>query len=189
MVTQQTTSVIAGGDSPPATIHVWDLFVRVFHWSLVAAFAIAWLTGDEWERLHEWVGYTAAGLVAVRLIWGFVGTKYARFANFVRNPGATLAYLGDVMGGTEKRYVGHNPAGAVMIVALLAGILGLGLTGWMMTLDAYWGAEWVEELHEVLANGMLVLVALHVAGVAFASIRQGENLVRAMITGRKRANA
>lgn len=188
MSTRETYTDAGGEVSSPPTIRVWDLFVRIFHWSLVAVFAVAWLTADEWDRVHNWTGYAAAGLVSGRIVWGFIGTKYARFADFVRPPGATLAYMGDVMGGTEKRYVGHNPAGAAMIVALLAGVLGLGLTGWMMTLDAYWGAEWLEEVHEILANGMLVLVALHIAGVVFASWSHRENLVRAMITGRKRAD-
>lgn len=187
MSVHATHRATGGEVSSPPTIAVWDAFVRIFHWSVVAAFAIAWLTADEWDVVHNWTGYAATALVSARLMWGFVGSKYARFANFVRSPAVTLTYLGQVIGGTEKRFIGHNPAGAAMILALLAGMLGLGLTGWMMTLDAYWGAKWLEDTHEVLANGMLVLVAVHVAGVAFASFRHSENLVRSMITGRKRA--
>lgn len=174
--------------SPP-TIRVWDLFVRVFHWSLVFCFAAAWITAEEWGWAHENVGYAAAGLVGLRLIWGLIGTRNARFASFIRSPGAVIAYLKAMLRGDEKRYVGHNPPGGYMILALLAGILGIGATGWMMTLDAYWGVEWVEELHELLATGVLVLVGLHVAGVLLASMRHGENLVRAMVTGRKRREA
>ncbi len=176
----------AGGVALPATVKVWDLFVRVFHWSLVASFAIAWITADEWDRLHEWAGYAAVALVGCRIVWGFIGTKYARFSDFVRSPFAMFGYLRDVLRGQERRYIGHNPAGGAMILALLAGIIGLGLTGWMMTTNAFWGVEWVEEVHEALANGMLVLVGLHVVGVLVAGLRHGENLVAAMLTGHKR---
>lgn len=178
----------AGGVSPPATVKVWDLFVRVFHWSLVASFAVAWFTADEWDRIHEWAGYAAAALVGCRIIWGFVGTKHARFSDFVRSPFSMLGYLGDVLRGQEHRYIGHNPAGGAMILALLAGIIGLGITGWMMTTNAFWGVDWVEDVHELLANAMLVLVGLHVLGVLVESLRHGENLIAAMITGRKRAS-
>ncbi|MBU2582123.1 MAG: cytochrome b/b6 domain-containing protein [Alphaproteobacteria bacterium] len=182
----QAKHTVTGGEvTSPPTVEVWDVFVRLFHWSLVATFAIAFVSADEWEKLHNWAGYAALGLVSTRLVWGLIGTRHARFSSFVRAPAATLAYLRDMMRGSEKRYLGHNPAGALMILALLAGIAGLGLTGWMMTLDAYWQDEWLEEVHEALANGMLVLIALHIAGVVIASIRHGENLMRAMITGHK----
>jgi len=170
-----------------ATVKVWDIFVRLFHWSLVACFAIAWLSADEWDQLHELAGYIAAGLVACRLLWGLVGTPYARFTQFLRAPSTVAGYLVDIVKGREKRYLGHNPAGAAMIIALLLGIAGVAVTGWMMGLDAFWGVDWVEETHKTLANGMLALVALHVAGVLIASLRHHENLVRAMITGRKQA--
>lgn len=178
-----------GGDASAslATVPVWDLFVRVFHWFLVFCFAAAFVSAEEWDRGHELLGYAAAALVGLRILWGFVGTRHARFARFVRSPGATFAYLAAMIRGEEKRHLGHNPAGAAMILALLAGVLGLGATGYLMTLDAYWGVAWVSDLHELLANGMLVLIALHVGGVALASLRHGENLVRAMVTGRKRA--
>ena len=176
-------------DRAGGTIKVWDPLVRAFHWSLVLSFAVAWLSADEIERLHEVAGYGAAGLVALRLAWGVVGTRYARFGQFVRGPRAVLAYLGAVATGREARHLGHNPAGGAMIVALLAAMAGLCLTGWLMTTDAFWGVEWVEEVHEAAANGLLVLVGLHVAGVALASLRHRENLVRSMVTGRKRAPA
>ena len=178
----------AGGATPPATVRVWGIFIRIFHWGLVTSFAIAWITADEWDRLHEWAGYVASGLVTVRIVWGFAGKKYARLSQFVRSPGAVLAYLGDVLQGRERRYLGHNPAGGVMIIALLLGICSLGLTGWMMTLNTLWGVEWVEEVHEGLANLLLLLVVVHVAGVILASIRHGENLIVAMFGGHKRAS-
>jgi cytochrome b len=172
-----------------ATVKVWDPLVRIFHWSLVASFAVAWATGDEWERLHIWAGYAAAALIAFRLLWGVAGPRYARFGQFVKSPGAALRYLRAMMSGHERRYLGHNPAGGLMIVALIAALAGVSLTGWMYTTDAFWGVEWVEETHEALANLLLILVGLHVAGVVVAGLRHHENLVRAMVTGRKRAPA
>lgn len=177
---------VAGGTTPPETDRVWDAFVRAFDWSLVLSFAIAWITADEWDRLHEWAGYAAVALVCVRIVWGFVGDKHARFRDFVRSPIVVLGYLNDMLRGRERRYRGHNPVGGAMIVALLLGICGLGLTGWMMTTNTFWGVEWVEDVHEVLANGLLVLVGLHVIGVLVSSWRHGENLVAAMVTGHKR---
>ena len=147
---------------------------------------VAWFTADAWDRAPEWIGYAVAALVGIRLVWGIVGTPYARFSQFVKGPRETLAYIGRLLQGRAERHIGHNPAGAAMIVALLTTISGIVITGWMMTLDAFWGVEWVEELHEALANVLLVLVAFHVAGVVHASIVHRENLVRAMITGWKR---
>jgi cytochrome b len=177
----------AGGLAPPATVKVWDPFVRVFHWSLVVLFGIAFLTGDEIEWLHLAAGYGIAGLVALRIVWGLVGTRHARFTSFVRGPREVLAYLRDAALLRAPRHLGHNPAGGAMIVALLVLIAGTAVTGHMMTSDAYWGAKWVEEVHEAFANLTLALVALHVLGVLFASLEHRENLIRAMFTGRKRA--
>lgn len=194
-------------------IRVWDIFVRVFHWSLVAAVAVAWLSGEEWDDLHIIAGYVVAGLVAARLLWGFVGGKYARFSQFLRAPGTVVAYLRDVLARRERRYLGHNPAGAAMIVALLLVLASTAFTGWLVKnptrlaqmpampqiiapafadgddeggRDDDGASEIVAELHEVLANFLLVLIALHVAGVILASVRHRENLARAMITGDKR---
>jgi cytochrome b len=169
------------------TVRIWDPFVRVFHWSLVASFAVAWLTAEDWKALHMWAGYAAGSLIALRLLWGVVGTRYARFSQFVRSPLAVAAYVRDIVTGREARYLGHNPAGGLMIVALIATMATVSVTGWMQTTDAYWGVEWVEELHEAVANLMLFLVGLHVLGVVVASLRHRENLVRAMLTGRKRS--
>jgi cytochrome b len=170
-----------------ATVKVWDPLVRLFHWALVAGFAIAWISAEQWEDLHEWAGYTATALIVFRLAWGLIGPRYARFTQFVRSPGTVAAYVRDVVGHREQRFLGHNPAGGAMIVVLMATLFALGLTGWLYTTEAFWGAGWLEESHEFLANLMLVLVGLHVVGVAVESLRHGENLVRAMFTGRKRA--
>jgi len=176
-------------ETSAGTVRVWDPLVRVFHWSLVASFALAWISADEWDDLHIWAGYAAAALIAFRVVWGLVGSRYARFSQFVRAPRAVAAYLKDLLTGREARYLGHNPAGGAMILLLIFSLTALCLTGWMYTLDAFWGEEWVEEVHEALANLLLVLVGLHLAGVALASLKHHENLVRAMVTGRKRAPA
>ncbi len=168
------------------TVRVWDPLVRIFHWSLVAGIALAWITSEGLDRVHELIGYGVATLVAIRFVWGFVGTKYARFSQFVKGPRATLGYLRQIATGRAPRYLGHNPAGAAMIVALLTTITGTLVTGWMITLDAFWGVEWLEDLHEVMATFVLVLVGLHVAGVIHASVVHRESLVKAMITGLKR---
>ncbi|MBE0413731.1 cytochrome b/b6 domain-containing protein [Yoonia sp.] len=182
----------------PGTVPVWDRLVRVFHWSLVAAFAVAWLSADELDALHRFAGYGIASLVAVRLVWGVIGTQPARFVRFVKGPRATLAYLGDMVRGHERRYLGHNPAGAAMIVVLLAALSGTAFTGWLsdeparlaLVPGAAWaGKDLMEDLHEVLANFLMFFVVLHLGGVIVASVRHRENLARAMITGDKRAPA
>lgn len=175
-----------GGATPPVTVKVWDLFVRLFHWSLVAAFVLAYATGDEIEKVHILAGYAIAGLVAARILWGVIGPRHARFSSFVRPPRAVLSYLRDVALLRAPRYLGHNPAGGVMIVALLAALISTCVTGYMMTTDAYWGAKWVEEVHEFFANLTVGLVVAHVLGVLVASFEHRENLVISMITGRKR---
>lgn len=169
------------------TVRVWDPLVRIFHWSLVLAFFGAYVLGDDGGQLHQALGYTVLGLVAFRLVWGLAGSRHARFAGFIPSYRTLLAYLKDVLARREARYLGHNPAGAVMIVALLLALIGTGATGWLLSTDSFWGSDWLEEVHETLANGTLLLVGLHVAGVIFSSLRHRENLVRAMFTGRKRA--
>jgi cytochrome b len=182
------TAVEAGGDTPPATIKVWDPFVRVFHWSLVSLFAFAYMTGDEVQRVHNAAGYAIAGLLALRIVWGFIGPRHARFSTFVRTPREALRYLRDVLLLRASRYIGHNPAGGLMIVALIVMLGATVATGYLMTTDAYWGSEALEEVHGALANATMGLVALHVLGVLVASFAHRENLVGAMITGHKRAN-
>lgn len=183
---------LPGGVLPPAeaggaaTVPVWDPLVRVFHWGLAAAFAVAWLTGEELERLHEATGYVIIVLLGVRIVWGFVGSAHARFADFVYRPSRVVGYLADTARLRAKRYLGHNPAGGAMVVALLLVLAGTAGSGLAMTTDAFHDAHWVEEVHELMANGAILLVGLHLAGVAISSFEHRENLVRAMVTGRKR---
>jgi cytochrome b len=166
-------------------IKVWDPRVRLFHWGLVLSFALAWITAENWEDMHVWAGYAAASLIGFRLFWGLVGPKYARFTQFVRGSVATKQYARAMLHGKEPRYIGHNPLGGLMVLALLAGLSGTAWSGWMMTLAAYKRSEWLEEIHEVMAGFMLALVVIHIAGVAYASIRHNENLARAMVSGKK----
>lgn len=176
-----------GGDSvPDRTVRVWDPFVRVFHWSQAALIAVAWLTEDGPKTLHQTAGYIIAGMLALRVVWGFVGPRHARFSDFVRGPSTVLGYMRAMVAGREPRYLGHNPAGGAMVVALLLTVAGTAVTGWLQTTDAFWGSSVMEEIHETLASLILVLVAAHLAGVALASMRHDENLARSMVDGRKR---
>ena len=170
-------------------IRVWDPLVRTFHWMLVLSFAVAWLSSEHSGRLHELAGYVAGVLVLARVAWGFFGPGYARFSQFVQPPAAVAAYLSSIATGSERRFIGHNPAGGAMIVVLLASVMATAATGWMLTTDAFWGSLAVQRVHSILAQGVLLLVLAHLGGVALASVRHRENLVRAMVIGDKRAAA
>ena len=163
---------------------VWDAPVRVFHWLMVLCFAGAWITAESerWRLLHATLGYTVAGLVAFRIVWGLVGTKHARFASFVRAPGAALRYLGSLVRGAPEHHVGHNPAGALAIVALLGVAAVVVASGWAAYNDVF--KDVFEELHEGAAEALMALVLLHVVAVVVSGWLHRENLVRAMITGR-----
>ena len=170
-----------------AGTRVWDPVVRLFHWSLVISFVVAWFTQEgDLGWVHEWAGYAAGALVGIRLLWGVVGTRHARFSQFVRRPATVLAYLRDIVTGREARYIGHNPAGGAMVIALLAAMAATAISGWMMTTDTWYGSDPVQTLHSLCAHGLLLLVLVHLGGVVLASRRHGENLVAAMVTGLKR---
>ncbi|MBS0382914.1 MAG: cytochrome b/b6 domain-containing protein [Proteobacteria bacterium] len=168
------------------TVKVWDPLVRLFHWSLAACIFGAFLV-EEGDAAHRYLGYTALGLVAFRLLWGMIGSRHARFADFVRGPRAVIAYLRERRAGTSQRRLGHNPAAAAMILSLLGGVVAVGITGWMLTLDAFWGAEWLETLHGALAWTLLGLIAVHVLAAIVESVHYRENLIASMLHGRKRA--
>ena len=167
-------------------IKVWDIAVRLFHWSMVGTFAFAWVTADEWDRPHEIAGYIVGGLIAFRLLWGLIGSKHARFSDFFTSPFTVLRYLAQEMGGKAKRYIGHNPAGGAMVIALLVSLTGITISGIAMVSDTFWGMDWVEEIHEFFAYFTLALIGLHIVGVIVASVQHRENLVKSMITGWKR---
>lgn len=164
---------------------VWDAPTRVFHWLMVLSFAGAYLTAedDHWRLVHVTFGYTMAGLVVFRIVWGFIGTRHARFTDFVRGPGAAMRYLRSVVRGQPEHHTGHNPAGALAVVALLVLTVVTVVTGWMTYREL--GGDASEELHEALANVMLGVVALHVVAVIVSSRLHRENLVGAMISGYK----
>jgi cytochrome b len=210
------------------TIRVWDLPVRVFHWSLVILFTLAYFTGDEENQLHIYSGYAVLGLVLLRILWGFIGTRYARFTDFIYKPGSVIEYLKRLKSSSPQRYIGHTPPGGWMILALLASLLVTSVTGLQVyglegkgplaadatTIGVISPAyanededererghseaageqenesdeEFWEELHEFFANLTVLLILLHVAGVVISSRLHGENLVKAMISGRKSAD-
>ena len=164
---------------PAERAYVWDRFVRLHHWSLAVLVLVNYFVLE--GPAHRWAGYAALGLVCARLAWGIVGSPYARFAAFLPTPARLRAYFAHP--GVAPR--GHNPLGAAMVLAILALVVALGVTGWLMRTDAYWGEEWLEDLHEALGNGLLVCAGLHVAGVVAASLKWRINLPRAMLTGYK----
>jgi cytochrome b len=168
-------------------ILVWDIPTRVFHWLLVVSFAGAFLTAESerYRDIHVVLGYTLLGLIAFRLIWGFAGSRYARFRSFLFKPVEIAAYVVALAKGKPAHYAGHNPAGSVAVFALLALGIASGVTGVAVFQDV--GGDALEELHEVVSNAMLAVVGLHVLGVLASSLLHRENLVRAMITGRKSA--
>ena len=213
-----------------STVRVWDPFIRIFHWSLVAGFAIAYFSGEEEGVLHAYSGYAVGILISLRLLWGFVGSKYARFSQFLYSPGEVIQYLKGLRSRKPDHYLGHNPAGSWMIFALLislvmttvSGLQVYGIEGHGPLAEVQSGApsiaadirfirdaraddddadeehgmnheeneaeeEW-EEIHEFFANLTLLLVFIHIAGVIVASRMHGENLVRAMVTGKKQTH-
>jgi cytochrome b len=185
-------------NTPPSQIYVWDPFVRVFHWTLVVAFTVAYLlTEEDVLQVHVWAGYVVGALVVARVIWGFVGSPHARFSDFIYAPGETLRYVRDLVLFRAERHLGHSPGGGAMIVLLLLFLAATVVTG----LVVYGGdqqagplggmftkefGESFEEVHEVIANITLALVLAHIAAVILASFVFRENLVRAMVTGYKR---
>jgi cytochrome b len=166
---------------------VWDLPVRVFHWTLVTSFAGAYLLaeGERLRNIHVMFGYTVLGLVLFRLVWGLTGTRYAQFRSFMYRPREMANYVLGLLRGDRPHYVGHNPAGSLAIWAILI-LAGLtGLSGYA-TYNEF-GGDAFEEVHEFFANTWLMVVGLHIAGVIVSSLLDHENLARAMITGYKRA--
>jgi cytochrome b len=182
---------------PSSQVYVWDPFVRLFHWTLVVGFTVAYLTEDDLLTVHVWAGYLVGALIVARVVWGFVGPRHARFSDFVYDPVTTLGYMRDLILFRADRHLGHSPGGGAMVILLLVFLTATVVTGLvvyggeqqagplagMFTKDT---AEAMEEVHEVIANITLAFVLAHIAAVIFASFVYRENLVRAMITGYKR---
>lgn len=167
------------------SIKVWDPFVRIFHWSLVICVMVNNFVIDDGEDLHQWLGYIACTLVSARIVWGFVGTRYARFADFFPTPQRIRAHFHALRTRHEEDYAGHNPLGALMMLTLIALVLALGLSGYLQTTDRFWGEEWLQELHAMIAQVLISLAGLHaLAAIAMSRIER-TNLVWAMITGTK----
>ena len=167
-------------------VKVWDPFVRLFHCSLVSCVLLNQFVLEEGKTAHEWAGYIASALVLARVVWGFIGSRHARFADFFPTPRRLARHFAALRQGQHPQYAGHNPLGALMMLALMAIVLALGLTGWMQTTDAYFGEEWLQELHEWLANGLLIAAGLHAAAAIVMGRIERVHLVRAMVTGVKR---
>jgi cytochrome b len=170
----------------PEPVYVWDWPLRACHWALAFFVVVAWFTPNTYDSLHRFAGYAVIGLIVFRLAWGFLGTRYSRFRTLRRRLRAMPQYLGGLRRGKTGRYFGLNPAGAAMLVALLLGLAISSITGAMQVTVRFFGVWWVEDTHAWSSNAVMILVLLHVLGVLWMGVRQGENLVRAMITGWKR---
>jgi len=180
-------------------IKVWDPLIRFFHWALVSAFIIAYITEEEFLTIHSWAGYLILALLCIRFAWGFIGTRYARFSDFAYSPKSIIQFTKDTLHLSAKRYLGHNPAGGAMIFLLMFSLLITTISGIILLGAeeqsgpvAHWftqsGGKWadiLEEVHEFFANFTVFLVLVHVAGVLVESLIHKENLVSSMITGFK----
>lgn len=180
--------------------YIWDPLVRIFHWTLVLAFSVAFITEDDYLSIHSWAGYTILSLLTIRIFWGFVGTKHAKFSGFTFSKQEIIRFLKDTFSLKAKRYLGHNPAGGAMVFLLIFSLLftvcsglvvfaieeGQGpLVFFLSEASPFWG-DIVEEVHEFFANFTLFLVAVHVVGVIVESLIHSENLIKSMFTGNKR---
>jgi cytochrome b len=166
-------------------IFVWDIFVRIFHWSLVGLFtANAFFTNPEGSR-HRYVGYAIAALLAARLVWGFLGSRHARFSDFLPSPRGSIAQIREMLAGERNIHLGHSPLGALMIYNLILAMAGIAVTGYMQTTVLFFGYDWVKELHEALVTWAEISVGIHVIAVVAESRRLRVNLPKAMIDGYK----
>ncbi|MET4801873.1 cytochrome b/b6 domain-containing protein [Bradyrhizobium sp. LB11.1] len=168
------------------TVAVWDLPLRIWHWALAASVLVAWFTPTVYDSLHRIVGYTVIALLGFRLVWGFWGSRYSRFRMIGVRLRAAPFYIWNLRRGITGRYIGLNPAGTLMLVALLLSLTVSAITGALSITVTFFGVWWIEDTHAFASDAVIVLVVLHVAGVVLMGTLQRENLIRAMITGRKR---
>ena len=173
--------------SSAPSVLVWDLGVRVFHWTLLVSVLAAWFTPNVFNTAHNIAGYIVLGLLAYRLIWGFLGTRYARFRNFVKSPRIIACYFRDFLKGNAPRYLGHNPAGGAMIILMLLALTITSVSGYLSLTRRFFGVAWVQDTHSYSAYLVMAFAALHVIGVVLTSFLHRENLVRSMFTGRKQS--
>ncbi len=169
------------------TVRVWDPIVRLFHWSLAFAFFANYFVTEEGESWHRWIGYFAVAWICARIVWGFVGHGAARWSDFWPTPTRVKAHVQALLAGRDVHRLGHSPLGALVMILMMAAMLGLGATGFMLEeIDRFWGEEWLESLHGFIADGLACLVALHLLAAAVESIRLRDNLPLSMITGRRK---
>lgn len=167
--------------------YVWDLFIRAFHWSLAAAVLLNFIT-KEGEQLHQWVGYFACLLIGLRIVWGFIGSKHARFSDFFPTPSRVRHHMSEIAALKTPTTTGHNPLGAIAMLTMMTLVVTLGITGYLQVQEfslPYFGEEGLEELHEMLANTLLLLAGIHAASAVVLGRLQNTNLIKAMITGYK----
>ena len=172
-------------DEGTHTIPVWDPFVRLFHWSTAALVLTSYFTTDGPRAVHFATGYAVFGLVVLRLIWGMIGSRHARFGDFVRGPREVAGYLRSLSRGEPEPYLGHNPAGGAMVVIILLLLILVPISGWLSQTDAFFGVPWVDHLHHISGHLLIILAGVHVCGVLLSSYLHRENLILAMMTGRK----
>ncbi|WP_426612485.1 cytochrome b/b6 domain-containing protein [Bradyrhizobium sp. McL0616] len=188
MVEEAVPEVRGVSDRTPAdrTVAVWDLPLRLWHWTLAACVLTAWFTPTVYDNLHRIVGYCVIVLLAFRLIWGVLGSRYSRFRMIGVRLRAAPNYLWNLRRGITGRYIGLNPAGTLMLVALLLSLAISAITGAMSVTVTFFGVWWIEDTHAYASDAVIVLVVLHIAGAVLMGLLQRENLIRAMFTGRKR---
>lgn len=170
---------------PRHPVAVWDIATRLFHWSLAALFVANALATRPGKDLHQWIGYAIGALVAFRILWGLVGPRHARFADFPPSPSAAMGQLAEMASGRRNIHVGHSPLGALMVYNLILTMAGLVLSGYAMTTVTFFGVEWVEDVHEVLVTWAELSVLAHIAAVVLESRRLRVNLPKSMVTGYK----
>ena len=180
-------SVIKSPSNPKTRqVKVWDILVRFTHWTVAAGIIANLLFTEDGSDLHVYVGYTVVGLVVLRLLWGLVGTRYARFTNFFPTPTRLKAHLSNLsIRRVDEQHLGHNPLAAIMMLSLWAVIIGLGITGYLMESEIIGNKDLLEEAHELLANSLYLLVPLHIIAAIAMSYWQRQNLIKSMITGKK----
>lgn len=192
-MSQKRTTNLSDNPSMPSSntpktkqLRVWDILVRVTHWTVATGIIANLLFTEDGGELHEYVGYTVVGLVVIRLLWGLVGSRYARFSDFFPTPARIKHHLSDLSARrTDEQHLGHNPLAAIMVLSLWAVIIGLGTTGYLMESGILGNKDLLEEVHELLANSLYLLVPLHIIAAIVMSYWERENLIKSMITGNK----